>query len=290
MSTSTPTPKRPEPTSKPSSSSSPIPAAAPLSRLPADEESELLSESHALKATATASFTSSDLSSAIDFYARALTPLPSYCHYEIAVLHANIAACHLRLRAWKDAADAASQALDELHHVDPVPQEQQQQQSQTDKPATSPAQDDNSNSNNSNTNTPRISEISDALEARIAILTALNHSLSDLHKLRTKALLRRAKARAELGTWAELQGAIDDYTALSQQHAELSSADRRTVQGALRTLPARLDAAKSREMADMMGKLKGLGNGLLRPFGLSTDNFQFVKDERTGGYNMNFNR
>ncbi len=42
--------------------------------------------------------------------------------------------------------------------------------------------------------------------------------------------------------------------------------------------------------SSVLDNLKKLGNMVLNPFGLSTDNFNFVKDEDTGSYKVNFNK
>ena len=110
-----------------------------------------------------------------------------------------------------------------------------------------------------------------------------------MQRIRAKALMRRAKAKSQLGGWGNLQGAEDDYKALSKLPS-LPPQDNKIVQKALAELPLQINRAKENEMGDMIGKLKELGNGILKPFGLSTDNFQMTKDEKTGGYSMNFNQ
>jgi hypothetical protein len=54
-------------------------------------------------------------------------------------------------------------------------------------------------------------------------------------------------------------------------------------------LPPRIDEAKQKEVGEMMGKLKDLGNSVLKPFGLSTDMFKVTQGEG-GGYSLSFDQ
>lgn len=143
-------------------------------------------------------------------------------------------------------------------------------------------------------------------------LAALNLSdtrRADITRIRVKLLLRRARARCSMppssafsdpasatsssassSTWTSLSSALEDYTLLSSTPAYwtcLPPSDRKTVRTALLELPPQIEAAKQREVGEMMGKLKDLGNTVLKPFGLSTENFKVVQGEG-GGYSLSF--
>ncbi|RMZ69196.1 tetratricopeptide repeat 1 [Pyrenophora seminiperda CCB06] len=177
-------------------------ATPPPEIFPPDEEKQLLNEATAEKTTANATFTSGEYTGAIQGYEKALAVCPTYLEYDIAVLRSNIAACHLKLQEWKQAVESATLALDALDRLDPPP----------------PSPSTPSSKNNAEASTGSggtITEISDTTELLLSALTRTHHSINDVHKLRTKALLRRAKARQQVGGWASLQAALEDYQALS---------------------------------------------------------------------------
>jgi len=63
----------------------------------------------------------------------------------------------------------------------------------------------------------------------------------------------------------------------------------RETERSLGLLKPRAEAAQKKETAEMVDKLKGLGNSILGNFGLSTDNFKFEPNGQ-GGYSVNFSR
>ncbi|CAG9977945.1 unnamed protein product [Clonostachys byssicola] len=239
-------------------------------KLTPEEEAAALQESQIIKADANTLFSSGDFENAISRYEDALLPLPRTAFFPRAVLHSNVAACHLKLEQWKEAVKSATASLTALEGLE-----------QPSLPKPKPKDDDAQEEE-------EVEEIVSAGAAKAHDPTA---QPSDIQRIRIKALLRRARAHAQSGTWSSLAAAEADYRELEKlPSGSLTPADARTVRSQLRELPPRVKEAQERETAEMWGKLKDLGNGLLKPFGLSTDNFQMVKDEKTGGYSMNFNQ
>jgi len=277
-----------------------------IPRFPPEEEASLLATSNTDKTAGNAFFTSSSYSSAISSYDRALASCPTYLDYEIAVLQANIAACHIKLSEWKEAVEHATKSLDCLERLDPLPKPKKTEQHDKGNDAKKAGIESMRNGNTRDRPLPTarpappapaaepdiIEEVDDATAAAIDALAASGHTFDEVQKLRVKALLRRAKANNEIGSWSALQTAEEDYRLLLSPRlaASLSPLDMKTVRAAVTTLPKRLEEAKKKDVDEMMGKLKELGNGLLKPFGLSTDAFKFVKDEKTGGYSVNFGK
>lgn len=105
----------------------------------------------------------------------------------MAVLHSNIAACHIKLTDWKKANDSAIAALAELEKLERI------------------VNDDEANASIGQEDADE--EIISA-GAAVAEDTSVKGKLkNDIEKLKVKILLRRARARAELGGWSYLQGA-----------------------------------------------------------------------------------
>ncbi|KAG9243954.1 tetratricopeptide repeat protein-like protein 1 [Calycina marina] len=242
-------------------------------KLSPETEASLLNESNAQKTTANELFVKADFQNAIKSYDGALSSCPKYLDYEVAVLKSNIAACHLKLEDWKEAIKAATAALDGLDKL-------QGRDNTDDRKAIEEVKFEEEEADE---------EIISEGATKAENTMASGKREADIERLRGKALMRRANARSEQGGWAALQGAEEDYKALSQMK-DLPAAGKKIVRRQLLLLPPRTKAAQEKEMGDMMGKLKHLGNGILKPFGLSTDNFQMVKDEKSGGYSMNFNQ
>ncbi|THX12092.1 putative tetratricopeptide repeat protein 1 [Aureobasidium pullulans] len=269
-------------------------ATPPLAVSRADDRKSLLAESNKLKADANSLFAHGSFEEAVQTYDRALSSCPNYLEYELAVLHSNIAACHIKSEQWKEAIDSATKSIEALERIDPLPKPKDSQGTGQGKLQTQSAPS-------------AVEEIDDETAEKIEALEKSGRTRDDVQKIRVKAFLRRAKARSETGGWAALQGAYEGNTVLYEKTRQyksdflldytflatvtnLSPLDKKTVQKSMAEIGPKLEDAKSKEMAEMMGKLKGLGNSILKPFGLSTNNFQFVKDENSGGYSMNFNQ
>lgn len=83
----------------------------------------------------------------------------------------------------------------------------------------------------------------------------------------------------------KLDEALADYKRVHELDPGQSEAREAMVR-----LPPIIDERNERLKTEMLDKLKDLGNMILKPFGLSTSNFQMQQDPATGSYSINFNQ
>lgn len=96
----------------------------------------------------------------------------------------------------------------------------------------------------------------------------------------SSAVYRRAALYEETD---KLDECMADYSKIVE--LDPSSIEARTHITRLKPI---IDERNERMKAEMMGKLKDLGNMILKPFGLSTNNFQLQQDPNSGSYSVNF--
>jgi len=98
-----------------------------------------------------------------------------------------------------------------------------------------------------------------------------------------KALVRRAQLFEELDKPHESMRDYEEVLKVDPKHIEAKVA-------VASRLPEKIKEKDEKLKAEMMDNLKKLGNMMLNPFGMSTDNFNFVQDPNTGGYSVNFSK
>lgn len=84
----------------------------------------------------------------------------------------------------------------------------------------------------------------------------------------------------ETEKWNESLGDYQKVVELEPSNAE--------ARGNIQRLTPIVEEYNEKLKQEMMGKLKDLGNMILKPFGLSTNNFQLQQDPGTGSYSVNF--
>lgn len=211
----------------------------------------LLNESNDKKSEANSLFSSAKYDYAINKYEEATAICPHYLDYELAVLKSNIAACHLKLQQYKEAVQTATESLEGLSRSEKALLESATKTGRDPEIEKDPQEDEPEEeivSAGAQKSAPAIAD-------ETAAQQAARRRQDDILRIRAKALMRRARARSELGGWSNLTGAEEDYKTLSAM-TNLTSADEKIVRTQLRTLPLRVKSAQEKEMSEMWGKLK----------------------------------
>lgn len=102
----------------------------------------------------------------------------------------------------------------------------------------------------------------------------------ELNPTYTKVISRRGQLYRETD---KLDNALEDYKTLNSLEP-----DNAEWQHEIRKLDQLVVARDEKLKIEMLGQLKDLGNMVLKPFGLSTNNFELEKNPESGGYSVKF--
>ncbi|XP_017856061.1 PREDICTED: tetratricopeptide repeat protein 1 [Drosophila arizonae] len=119
------------------------------------------------------------------------------------------------------------------------------------------------------------------LEANKAAISDCTQAI-ELNPVYVRALLRRAKLYEQDERPDE---ALTDY----KRVYEIDPGQPEAREAQIR-LPALINERNEKLKTEMLSSLKGLGDMILKPFGLSTANFQMQQDPNSGSYSINFNQ
>ncbi|XP_016134193.1 tetratricopeptide repeat protein 1-like [Sinocyclocheilus grahami] len=118
-------------------------------------------------------------------------------------------------------------------------------------------------------------------EEKETMCIVLSSTAIELNPNYVRAILRRAELYEKTD---KLDEALEDYKSVLEKDPGIPAA-REACMVSVSTSAFRLKVCL---LLFFSGKLKDLGNMILRPFGLSTSNFQVNQDANTGSYSINF--